>query len=298
MGLLKKIYHSKKAEQQLLSQLRVIQLCQQHQALSIESTTAGVGNDEAHDIVISLTTFNKRINDVHLTIESLLQQSLKADRILLWISREDFTPEDVPKVLRLQEQRGLEVRFCQKDYGPYTKFYYTLQSFPDSLILTVDDDLIYPSDLVDLLYRAYLREPDYVHCHRAHKMTFTPSGQLKPYKEWEKPTNDYSPSLHIFPTGVGGVLYYPGCFADEILDQEIFLRLAPNSDDVWLKAMTLKKGTLCKRIEDHRDWGRRFPVVEGSQKFSLKRKNKSIVSGNDPKIQAVFDYYKLFDQLT
>lgn len=215
---------------------------------------------------------------------------------MLWISEEDFSPDDVPTILKLQEKRGLEVRFCLKDLGPYTKFYYTLQAYPNSLILTVDDDLLYPADLVDQLYRAYQREQEYVHCFQAHKMTFSAPDRLKPYKEWERPTHDYAPGLSIFPTGVGGVLYYPGCFADEVLDHETFLRLAPNSDDVWLKAMTLKKGVLCKRVEDHRDWGMRFPVIEGSQQYSLKRKNKSVVDGNDPKIKAVFERYRLMER--
>ena len=299
MGILKKI-SSKNGKRQgglAFNRNRLIQLSLQCQQWAISRTDTGVGNDKFHDIVLSLTTFSKRINDVHLTIESLFQQSLKANKVVLWLSEEDFSRSDIPEVLRLQEKRGLEIRFCTKDIGPYTKFFYSLQCYPESLIVTVDDDHLYPPDMLDLLYRAYLKEPSYVHCHRAHKITFDGKGNINPYKQWEKLTVDYSASLFIFPTGVGGVLYYPGCFADEILDKETFLELAPNSDDVWLKAMTLKKGILCKRIEDHREWGARFQVIEGSQKFSLKRKNKSKVSGNDSKIRAVFDRYDLWNHL-
>jgi len=96
---------------------------------------------------------------------------------------------------------------------------------------------------------------------------------------------------------VGGVLYFPGCFSDEILNKEAFLKLAPNSDDVWLKAMSLKKGIPSKPIQDSRPWGDRYLIIEGSQSVALKRKNKTAGQGNDPKIKAVFDQYDLYKKL-
>ena len=46
-------------------------------------------------MVVSLTTFPLRIGKVHLTIQSILRQSRPADRILLWLSKEEF-PEEAP----------------------------------------------------------------------------------------------------------------------------------------------------------------------------------------------------------
>ncbi len=293
-----KASRKKRKQEQDLSRTikqKLLQLTVHYQNAALTSTEPGVGKNKSNDLIISLTSFGERVNDVHLTIESLFQQSLKADKIILWLAQKDFSEEDLPAILRLQQQRGLEIAFCDEDLGPYTKFFYTLQKYPDSLIVTVDDDLLYPHDMLDMLYRAYLKEPTYIHCHRAHKIVFDQNGNILPYKKWEKSTTDTTPSNLIFPTGVGGVLYFPGCFADEILDKNTFLKLSPHADDVWLKAMTLKKGVLCNRVRDSRDWGARFLVIEGSQKFALKMKNKSKTHGNDSKIQAVFKHYKLWD---
>ena len=263
---------------------------------ALHSNEAGVGNHLDEEVVVSLTTFDKRLDNVYLTVESLLQQSLKPDRVVLWIAEHELAGAALPHILRLQEQRGLEVRFCDEDLGPYKKFYYALQCFPDSLLITVDDDTLYPHDLVDQLYRAHRADPATIPCHRAHRIRLAPGGGVLPYKRWEKPTLDGTPSRLVFPTGVGGVLYAPGHLDDQVLDRDRFMALCPGADDIWLKAMSLRAGHCCRRVADPRDFRGRFLTVEESQLHSLKRANKA-ADGNDLKFQAVFDHYQLWDRL-
>ncbi|GAA3967895.1 hypothetical protein [Allohahella marinimesophila] len=265
---------------------------------AIKTRRSGVGNAKPHDIVVSLTTFDKRIGNVYLTIESLMQQSLKPDRIVLCVSEADVTESNLPEILHLQKSRGLEVLFCERDLGPYKKFFHTFQKYPDSLIITADDDLMYPFDFVDMLYRAWLARPDVIHAHRAHRMLCDATGGVLPYKSWEKSTDLAEPSALVFPTGNGGVLYFPGAFDEEVLNEQQFMALCPASDDIWLKAMSLKNGTLCQRIQDPREFGTRFVVIPESQTHALKRSNKSKVDGNDDKLKAVLDAYELWPRLT
>lgn len=264
----------------------------------INRTDPGVAiGPDAPPIIVSLTTHSKRINQVHLTIESLFQQTCKAAKIVLWISTQEFSPDDIPYALRNQCRRGLDIEFCDEDLGPYKKFFYALQKYPEHLILTVDDDVLYPADMIDQLYRAHLKEKDTILCHRAHLMKFGASGDLLPYLDWELGTSFTEPSLLIFPTGVGGVLYFPGCFSEHILDREAFLRLAPKADDIWLKAMSLMRGTKCRVIGDSREWVQRFLFIEGSQEYALKHDNMHGDAGNDSKLKAVFDAYDVWPLL-
>jgi hypothetical protein len=265
----------------------------------LHSKTQGVGNSCEHELVVSLTTFKKRIEEVYLAIESLMQQSLKADRIVLCISKEDFTPESTPAALKEQTKRGLEILYCEKDLGPYTKYFYTLQKYPNALLITADDDVIYPTDTIDLLYRTYLKHPNSIVCHRAHRMRYDSSGQLLPYREWIQDQFHPEPHLDVFPTGIGGVLYFPDCFAPDVIDEEAFLQLCPGADDVWLKAMSLKKGVRCVTVDDHRPWKRRFHTIDNSQQVALKHTNlTSSSNGNDRKIKQVFTHYKIGPQTT
>jgi hypothetical protein len=53
---------------------------------------------------------------------------------------------------------------------------------------------------------------------------------------WIAPNSAHKPESY-FPTGVGGILYPPKCFHKDIADKELFLKLAPNADDIWFWAM-------------------------------------------------------------
>lgn len=301
MGFFEKRKKRRKAKAEKIESLRLrrILMSAMYQDFALSRTTSGVSSGRPIPLIVSLTSFSKRINQVHLTIESLFQQSLKPDRIILWLSEEDFGAEDIPEILRAQSKRGLEVRLCAKDLGPYTKFYYSLLEFPEALILTVDDDVLYPPDMIDQLYRAYLKEPSAIHCHRAHLMKRNDNSGLCPYNEWDFCVSSVGPDNCVFPTGVGGVLYFPGCFDKEVLNKDAFLKLAPKADDVWLKAMSLKKGTMSKIVPDDREWEQRFLFIEGSQKVGLKYGNmKGNSTGNDEKIAAVFDAYDLWSCLS
>ena len=265
-------------------------------AQALAGDSVGVGNHCPESIVVSFTSFPRRIDDVYLTVESLFQQSLKADKIILWLSLENFPTRDLPRVLRMQEERGLQIEFREGDLGPYKKIVYAAREHPESLIITVDDDVLYPIDMIDQLYRAYLRNPGEIYAHRAYKMQLLAEKRLASYADWAQATDQDDAAL-IFPTGIAGVLYSPQVFNEEFFNQDAFMRLCPNADDIWLKAMALHAGSISRFIGDGRPWKDRFLMIGGSQVESLKKQNWNAKSGNDQKLKAVFDHYDLYSRL-
>jgi|WetSurSiteA1Bulk_404760.scaffolds.fasta_scaffold19711_1 hypothetical protein len=241
-------------------------------------------------LIVSLTTIPERMHKVHLCIESLLRQSCKPDHLMLWVS----IPEDkVPKRLDRLKKRGLQIKFC-KEIRSHCKFFYTLKENPQSIIVTADDDVFYPKNWLKQLYDAYQKEPQYIHCHRAHLMIINSDGKLKKYKEWGfAAPGIQGPSLLLFPTAVGGVLYHPHSLHGEALNEDVFLRLTPYSDDTWLKAMSLLNGTQCKKVSPV---SREYIPIRGVRKRSLGKINKLSSDGKkDKQIQAVFEYYNLYN---
>jgi hypothetical protein len=113
------------------------------------------------EIVISLTTTPSRIGLIEHTLKSLLDQTRMPGRIVLNIpafSQREQVPYVVPEALtRLQSvhiQRS-------DDLGPATKLIPTLDAQPpDTPILVVDDDRIYPDWLVRHYERAAAAQPD------------------------------------------------------------------------------------------------------------------------------------------
>lgn len=239
--------------------------------------------------VVSLTSYPKRINLVHKTIQSLLRQNLKPGKIILWLAVEEFPhrEKDLPtSITRLVDDR-FNVCFYH-NIRSYKKLIPTLKLYPDSVIITVDDDMVYGENLLDSLVSSYVKYPEMIHCCRCHLVQLGDDGNPLPYKKWlwnDSLTHIY-PSYRNFFTGVGGVLYPPHSLCLDVFDEQKFNELCPDGDDVWFWAMAVLNGTLINRIDAY---GRvKFGYIEGSQQDALWKTNKRY---NDFMISKIFKYY-------
>lgn len=227
-----------------------------YEKLFLTSETKGVV-DSLYDgkrVIVSLTTYGQRIFDVYLVIESIMQQTLKPNKILLWLAEEEFTLEQVPASLRKLEKRGLEIGFCE-DIKSYKKLIPSLKLYPDDIIITVDDDVLYPIDLVDRLYKQYLSHPKDVICTHAHIIEFSSERECIPYVQWTDPPTDRSlESKSYLPVGVGGILYPPHCLHQNVFNKQDFMEFAPTADDFWFKFMALINGVSCRTTPIYEDF--------------------------------------------
>ncbi|WP_017445382.1 hypothetical protein [Gayadomonas joobiniege] len=265
-------------------------------ALSSDSRIISDEQLSENELIVSLTTYSKRIHDIHLVIESIAQQTVKPNRVILWLDKDEFTSHTIPELVKKQMTRGLEVRFCE-NYRSYTKFIPTLREFPDADIITIDDDILYPHDTIELLYREHLEHPDAIIGSRAHKIITDANGKVLPYRQWEYETKDHQKSANIIALGVGGVYYPAKSLSDICLDIDSFRELAPHADDIWFKAMSLLNNRVHKKVKDDREFDKRFLLLEDAQDIALSKKNVH-EDRNDPQVQAVFSKYNLFDKLS
>ena len=210
-------------------------------------------NDYEREIplIVSLTSYPERFDDLTLSIYSILKQKLKPDRIILWLGNEGEYKEinDLPYEITRFVKNGLEIRFV-KDIRSYTKIIYALKEFPNALIVTADDDIYYPSDWLGKLYYSYAAHPEDIQVHRAHRVKIT-RGALAPYDEWTKHVEEESARYDNFLTGVGGVLYPPECFTKEVLREDVFLKNSPTADDVWFWVMALVHNKKIRVVKNH-----------------------------------------------
>lgn len=257
----------------------------------------GVTNEKYcdHDIIVSLTTYSKRIYDVHLTIESIMEQTMKANRIILWLDY-SFENQPLPKALQLLQKRGLEIEYC-KDIRSYKKLIPALKKFPEDAIITIDDDVMYEFDLLEKLISAYQKDSSCIYCNRAHVMRLNETGNLLSYLQWTWGSNDTEANILNFPTGVGGILYPPHSLDEEVFNEFVFFDICKYADDVWFKAMAMKKGTLCKKVYTHNPKGEEYLENEMVQDIALGRINVQGEILNDKQIEAVFMKYNLYPLL-
>jgi hypothetical protein len=85
---------------------------------------------------------------VHKTIETLLNQSHKADKVILWLAEEEFPNKEkgLPRELIQLIKSGLTISWC-RDIKSYKKLIPALEKYPKSIIVTADDDLYYQKNM-------------------------------------------------------------------------------------------------------------------------------------------------------
>lgn len=104
-------------------------------------------------VVASFTTLPTRYSNLINVLKSLKTQTYQLDEIYLtlpYIAKRSNTPyPDPPEELK----KLCKIVRCETDYGPLCKLYGALthEKNPDTMIITVDDDMIYPPDLVENL---------------------------------------------------------------------------------------------------------------------------------------------------
>lgn len=238
-------------------------------------------------IIISLTSYPARISYVASVIESIKCQTVKPDKILLWLAESQFVnkEKDLPAELLAQIDEVAELRWCE-DIRPHKKYYYAMQEYPDSILITIDDDIYYDNKLIESLLTSYLKYPYAVSATRAHLITFE-DGEIAPYKNWKREIDTVGvPSYALCATGVGGVLYPPHSLSKETFNLEAIKQTCLNADDLWLKVMEIISGVPvvvarkpCK-----------LTYIDGSQETALWKQNDSL-GANDPQFAAILDRY-------
>ncbi len=268
-----------------------------HRFSAAWSCRRGVTDEKREpELIVSLTTIPERIDTIHLCLDSLLRQSLKPDRIILWLSESNepgrpmISAGQLPAALTRLVERGLEIHWC-KDTRSFRKIIPTLRAYPQALIVTADDDIFYPRHWLRLLYEAYQNEPHFMHCHRAHLIKYDHNGVILPYRQWDflAPGHQGS-SLDLFPTSGGGVLYAPGHLHPEVLNEKVFLELCPKADDVWLKAMSLMAHVPCKKVSSNTI---KYTEIKISNNLCLCTENVD-QGGNDQQTKAVGQKYGIY----
>ncbi|MEP5253965.1 MAG: hypothetical protein ABJQ39_02820 [Winogradskyella arenosi] len=244
--------------------------------------------DISSELVVSLTSIPKRIHFVPLVVKSMLNQTYKPKKIVLWLGLELFPNKeaDLPKALLDLKSHGLLICF-REDLKPHTKYFYAFKSYPEELIVTVDDDLFYPKDLLNRLMLTYKKYPHCVIAHRVRYIQVNKNAVL-PYRNWPiNPKGMRNPSHKLLATGVGGVLYKPSLFTDDLLEKTSLKKLCLNADDIWLKAHEIKD-TIPVVFTHY--YFRPFIEIAKSQEQGLHNKNV-FNHGNDIQITDTFSYF-------
>lgn len=197
-------------------------------------------------LIVSLTSYPARINSVNVTIESLLKQTHPADKVILWLAPEQFPNRegDLPQKLLDLKKHGLTIGW-HHDIRSYKKLIPALKMYPDDVIITADDDIIYSPTMIQKLWDSYCQYPTEIQAHRITKFVY----ENNDFDAIPGGKQYYRSSFLNKLTGCGGVLYPPRCMNHDVLNEQLFMHLAPTNDDQWFWLMAVLNDTKIRVVK-------------------------------------------------
>jgi len=197
---------------------------------------------------VTLTTYRARQWAAMLAADSVGRGTLRPARMVLFVDGRSYQPERLPFPLAVLRRRGVEIVCLDEDYGSYTKLpLFVWRPDPERMpVITVDDDVLYPSDWLQCLRDAALAGGSDVLCYHARRIRVDGAGAFAPYVDWEL-VQHTDAGYDILPLGVYGVLYRKEA-VDAIRNKGLAFRAAPNIDDLWFRFCTIERGIMARRI--------------------------------------------------
>lgn len=250
--------------------------------------------NRSYFVVVSLTTYPKRFPYIDLCLKSLILQDDKPDRIIVYLGS-DSVGVELPENMSKFKQYGVEFRYDEnEDLRSHKKYFYAMKEYPEAVVVTADDDIIYPGNWLHSLLMSYEMHPDCVSARRVHLMTRKEDGKLKEYNHWiDQYRKKLEPSMELIATGNSGVLYPPHCISDQAFVIEDIKKYCYEADDIWLKCMALLRGTKCVWVaNDEVD----LPEVGGGDETALSRTNV-VENRNDIFLRRLMKHYNITEDM-
>lgn len=215
-------------------------------------------------VIVTLTTTPARMCALDATLQSILRQKRRADRVIVYIPktyrRAEFGSYTIPDV-----PAGIEVRVCEHDYGPATKILPAVLEFAgrDVRIVYCDDDQVYDPDWLERLVEASVRHPGECIADRGFRVAkfdarrkfkqpqfrllkWASLGLWQPLRKFDTRRED----TVDLAMGFGGVLVRPEYFtADAFHIPDVLWTV----DDVWLSGQLALNGIRIRQASGRRE---------------------------------------------
>lgn len=121
-------------------------------------------------LIVSMTSWSKRIPNVEHVLRSILDQTIKPDKVVINLSSEEFPEKEknLPKDLidLINANEVLEINWCDKNTGTFKKIIPTLQKYKNHnyYLISIDDDNLYSQNYIEFLLKEISTKDVKVYC--------------------------------------------------------------------------------------------------------------------------------------
>lgn len=237
------------------------------------------------EVIVSFTSFPARIDNVWQVVECMMRQTYLPSKIILWLSKDQFLLDDsIPQTLRKREGNLFEIRMVEGDIRSHKKYYYLFKEYPGSLVFLIDDDIYYPTDILERSIKEFSKGESSVICNYGYLIK-TKDGKVSPYKDWKR-NYHYSVAPNLFFGSGGGTLIDTSKLHPISTNIELARELTPMADDIWLNAVVRFSRMKISMLKN----GSILPIAN---KDNIRLATNNLWNGqNDKQLKNVIHYFQ------
>ena len=110
----------------------------------------------SEQMIVSLTTYSKRIANLPTVLDTIFSQTHQPDKVVVNLAFDEVIPSDIQSYF---DAHSIEV-FRVPDTKVYKKLIPTLKRYPNDCVITIDDDFLYPSGMIEDFMAIHRQYPD------------------------------------------------------------------------------------------------------------------------------------------
>lgn len=199
-------------------------------------------------VIVSLTSHTKeRLKNVpYFLYHSIFKHGYDYVKVVLTLWKDDIPL--MPDELRMMIDNGLvELIEAEQDLKCNLKYFYCMKKYRDLPIITIDDDSVYPKQMIPDLLELHEKYPDVVIARSARLIE-----KGKSYRYWTEAVGGVTRAFFnknlvnqvrtdLNPEGYGGILYPPNILevSDDMIEE---INNFPRADDIYLTVIEQRKG--------------------------------------------------------
>ena len=199
-------------------------------------------------VIVSLTSHTKErlANVPYFLFYSILKYQYDYVKIVLTLYKDDV--QNIPSKLKEMINLGLvELIVAEENLRCHLKYFYAMKKYRDLPVITIDDDSIYPKEMIPDLLALHEKFQDVIIARSARRID-----KRKPYINWEETAMgliriSFNKNLvnqirtDLNPEGYGGILYPANILkvSDDMIPE---IMNFPRADDIYLTLIEQRKG--------------------------------------------------------
>jgi hypothetical protein len=259
-----------------------------------KSNAAIFRTNTAADFVVSIASYPKRSHLLPAVFEALNEQTTVPQKWILVLSEEEWTNLILPPFLEKLVNRGIEIIWVKNNTYAVKKLVPVIQKYPDLAVVTLDDDIIYDSNLLkNLTTNPRATEGNIVG--HVGKTIHRKGNELNMMFREKVKTNSKTNPNQVFLIGWGGIFYPPNSLSKKVLDSEAIQKIVPGrGSDIWFWAAALAAETKQYAIEPYLNQKLGIPIASNMQ---TKPKDTPGKVNMEQRFQKTIDFFEIRDKL-